>query len=81
MIVPTKGVNSNRALITVGGEIIDALDQPMTVSGLWNIVRDKHDQSADAKIGFDWYVLTLDMLFCLGVVGFDEGGLLKRRPR
>lgn len=81
MIVPTKGVNSKRALITVGGEIVDALEQPMTVSSLWNVIRDKHDQSADTKIGFDWYVLTLDMLFSLGVVDFGKSGLLTRRSR
>ena len=81
MIVPTKGVSSSRALITVGGEIIDALEQPMTVSGLWDVICDKYSEPPDAKIGFDWYVLALDMLFALGVVGFGDGGFLMRRSR
>ena len=39
MILPTKHVRADRALIGVGAELIDILREPMTVSRLWNELR------------------------------------------
>ena len=35
MLLPTKGVSSDRALITIGAEILDELHDPSSVSTLW----------------------------------------------
>ena len=36
MILPTKHIRAERALIGVGAELFDLLREPMTVSRLWN---------------------------------------------
>ena len=40
MIVPTEGIPPYRALLTIGGEIVDALNEPRTVSELWIEIHD-----------------------------------------
>ena len=38
MILPTKHIRPDRALIGVGAEVLGLLVQPMTVSGLWDAI-------------------------------------------
>lgn len=78
MIVPTKGVPPQRALLTVGGEIVEALDEPKTVSRLWNDIRDRHSDPDTDSISFDWFVLALDLTHCLGAVQLGDDGFLER---
>lgn len=81
MIVPTKGIHPKQALLTVGGEIIEALSVPRTVSGLWSEFRDQRGESDDAAIGFDWFVLALDLVRAMDVVTMDSDGFLVRVER
>ena len=39
MILPTKHIRPDRALIGVGAEVLVVLGQPMTVSKLWDVIR------------------------------------------
>ncbi len=78
MILPTKHVRGDRALIGVGGEILRILQQPMTVSRLWDEVRGARATYAPSSpIGYEWFVLTLDLLFLMRAVELDRG-VLKR---
>ena len=36
MIQPTKGISIDRALLTVGAQILQQLDQPTTVTAAWH---------------------------------------------
>lgn len=81
MILPTKGIRPDRALITIGGEIIDILREPMTISGLWSTLRDRRSVSSTREVSFDWFVLALDMLFAVGVVRLGSDNFLTRRVR
>lgn len=78
MIVPTKGVHPRQALLTVGGEIVDALEEPMTVSRLWTEIRERRTVNEDSAIGFDWFVLALDLVKILGAVELGSDGFLAR---
>lgn len=78
MIVPTKGVPPRRALLTVGGEIVEALDGPKTVSRLWTEIRDTRAGSDGAVIAFDWFVLALDLARALDAITLRPDGLLAR---
>ncbi|MCQ3814878.1 MAG: hypothetical protein KTU85_10760 [Acidimicrobiia bacterium] len=78
MIMPTKGVPPQRALLTVGGEIVEILDENKTVSGAWAELRRRREARADAEIAFDWFVLALDLVFALGAVELGEDGFLVR---
>jgi hypothetical protein len=76
MILPTKGVPPRRALIAVGGEVLRLLSETKTVSRLWD---DYRKQAAPTgEVTFDWFVLSLDLLFILGAIEYDRGRV--RRP-
>jgi hypothetical protein len=78
MILPTKHVSADRALIGVGAEVLRILKRPMTMSRLWDEVRDRRTVDVpNAPIDYQWFVLSLDFLFLIGAVDF-ENGLLRR---
>jgi hypothetical protein len=74
MILPTKHVRPDRALIGVGAEVLDLLRGPMTMSRLWDEVRGRRSLHApNAPITYQWFVLSLDLLFTVGAVDLDRG--------
>lgn len=74
MILPTKHIRPDRSLLAVGGEALEALREPMTVSRLWDQIRSRRSDRVDAApIGYDWFILSLDLLFIVGAVDFDRG--------
>jgi hypothetical protein len=79
MILPTKHVRPDRALIGVGGEVLDILKhRPMTMSQLWNDVRGRRTLlTPNAPIDYQWFVLSLDLLYLIGAVELDRG-LIRR---
>ena len=77
MLLPTKGVSPDRALLTLGGDVLALLKEPKTVSKLWSDVqRDRLNRSALAKVSFDWFILSLDVLFALGCIQLNKGKLV-----
>jgi hypothetical protein len=46
MILPGKHLRQDRALLTVGAEILIHLDEPRTVSELWERVRQARESMA-----------------------------------
>jgi len=78
VIVPTKGVHPKQALLTVGGEVVDALNEPMTVSRLWAEIRERRQAAGDIEIGFDWFVLSLDLVRAMGAIQLGADGFLVR---
>ena len=80
MILPTKHIRPERALLTIGAEILGAMRGPMTVSRVWDEVRRRRGEAAEpAPIAYDWFVLALDLLFAMKAVEFEDG-LLRKRP-
>lgn len=78
MILPTKHVRADRALIGVGAEILDILKQPMTMSRLWDEVRGRRSLHApNAPIDYQWFVLSLDLLYMISALEFDRGLIRK----
>ena len=76
MILPTKHIRGDRALIGVGGELLRLLQQPMTVSRLWDEVRAARATYAPSSpVSYDWFVLALDLLFMMGAVNLERGVL------
>lgn len=51
MLLPTKGVSSDRALMTIGAEILDELRDPLSVSALWGrfTVRERSSSRCDVQ--------------------------------
>lgn len=81
MILPTKHVRPDRALIGVGAEILDILKRPMTMSRLWDEMRRRRSLHApNAPINYQWFILSLDLLFTIGAVDFDRGLVRRVQP-
>jgi hypothetical protein len=74
MILPTKGLGPQRAMLTVGAEILGLLTEPKTVSRLWDeLGHAMGKRSSTRVVNYDWFVLTLDLLYMLGTVEMDHG--------
>jgi hypothetical protein len=74
VILPTKHLSERRALLSLGAAIIEELDQPHGLSSLWHLMR---QQYAGAELTFDWFVLSLDLLFALGAIEMRAGRLTR----
>lgn len=78
MILPTKHIKPDRALLAIGAEILACLREPMTVSRIWDELRSHRGEAPEhSAITYDWFVLALDLLFILKAVDFDSGVLRK----
>lgn len=73
MILPSKHLPQERALLTIGANLLAVLERPMTVSALWQSVQQKNH----AGLSFDWFVLALDLLYLLGAVQLRDGLLTR----
>lgn len=77
MILPSKHLREDRALLTIGADLLQLLGEPKTVSRLWSDT--KRLREAATPISYDWFVLALDLLFAMGLVAFERGRVQKTR--
>lgn len=81
MILPSKHLSQNRALLTVGATILRRLSHPVTVSALWEqMPREDVDNKTFPPLRYDSFVLALDLLFLIGAVDERDGLLVRRTP-
>jgi hypothetical protein len=78
MILPTKGVPPLQALVTLGADVLRLLTEPKTVSRLWDDFR--KGRAMGAQVTFDWFVLSLDLLFVLGTIELERGRVRRAEP-
>lgn len=78
MILPTKRITQDRSLLGIGAEILTLLDEPKTISRLWDEFKGRriHKKSVSAVI-YDWFILALDVLYMLNAIRLEKG-LLRR---
>lgn len=68
MILPSKHISEDQALLGVGAVVLRHLARPQTVTSLWDKVRD------DRSVGtYERFVLALDLLHITGVVNLSQG--------
>ena len=78
MILPSKHLPQDRALLTLGAVILRNLTHPVTVSALWEqMSRSAGGQEAPPPLRYDGFVLALDLLFLLGALELREGLLVR----
>ena len=78
MILPSKDMRVDRALIGVGAEVLHLLVVPMTVSKLWDELRSRRSTDAsNPVIDYRWFVLALDLLYIMRAIEFDRGLIRK----
>lgn len=77
MLMPTKHIKTENALIGVGAEVLALLDRDKTVSRLFSDLQEDRRESELTTIHFDWFLLAIDFLFSIGAIRF-ESGLIKK---
>ncbi|MGH9604220.1 MAG: ABC-three component system middle component 6 [Terracidiphilus sp.] len=79
MILPSKHISQNRALLSVGARILPLLPQPKTASALWEEILSLAPSGPDfTAMNYDEFVLALDLLFLISAIEY-QSGLLRRR--
>jgi hypothetical protein len=73
MILPNKHIEAEKSLLSVGAVIIQNLDRPRSITGLW-----KRISVFPGVRTFERFTLALDLLYAIGAVEFEED-LLQRR--
>ncbi|MBI2803125.1 MAG: hypothetical protein HYX63_23140 [Gammaproteobacteria bacterium] len=78
MILPSKHLPHDRALLTVGASILRHLSHPVTVSALWEeIPRAPSVHKTQSPLRYDGFVLALDLLFLIGAIELRDGLLVR----
>ena len=82
MILPSKHLPQDRALLTVGANILQKLNRPKTVSALWEELPRKNNPAriSNTALSYEGFVLALDLLFLIGAVELQEGLLSRKSP-
>lgn len=81
MILPSKHLSQDRALLTVGAMILERLPNPMTVSALWEgMTRPAAGQEHPPRLHYNSFVLALDLLFLVGAIELQEGLIRRKSP-
>jgi hypothetical protein len=80
MILPSKHLSPDRALLTVSAHILKHLAKPKTVSAVWEEVwqGSKVNPKKLPSLTYDWFILALDLLFILGAIELKEGLLIRQ---
>jgi hypothetical protein len=84
VIVPTKGIAPQRALLAIGAQIVFATGrQPVTITQAWRrLLTWREENRHNAPVPFWWFALALDMLYAMGLVELDtESELLVFKAR
>lgn len=73
MILPNKIISMDKSLLGIGSQILRILDNPLTVSRLWELSK------ARIKLNsFQYFTLTLDFLYSIGAIEFKNNRIYKR---
>ena len=78
MILPSKGISADRALVTVGASILSHLETPATITALWDRFEQDHGDD-ESPVTFDWFALGASMLYSLGAIDWNDRGQLEKR--
>lgn len=75
MILPTKHISLYQSFLGIGALLLERLDKPKTVVGLWNEAR-----ALPAVGTFYRFVLALDLLYALNAIDLEDGLIVRHRP-
>lgn len=78
MILPTKHLSTEKSLLWIGAEILDLLDEPKTVSRLWNDIKPQTNNHQNMpKLTYEWFILALDFLYATNAIQLSSGRIAK----
>lgn len=74
MILPTKHIKPERSISGIGAKLLKELSQPLTLSALWEISREKGIERS-----YEYFILALDFLYSVGLIELNKGQLERKR--
>lgn len=79
MILPTKHLRSESSLIYVGGIIKKMIaSKAMSVDQLWHSTKKEYNSySHGCDITYDWFVLSLSMLYEIDSIALVDGRIVE----
>lgn len=79
MILPTKHIPVQNSLLFIGGEVLSLLGKPKTISRIWQEISKKRNSTEGrSHLSYEWFILSVDLLYLLGAVELNNGKLYKR---
>ena len=80
MILPSKHLPEGRSLIGIGSEILVHLQEPISVSELWERVRrDRSSLLGAPSLSYDTFILALTFLHMIFAINLDNGLIAVQR--
>jgi len=73
MILPSKHLSQQRALLSVGAKILQHLQMPKTVSAIWEDLTKADDDKALSNMGYNSFILALDLLYSISAIEMEDG--------
>jgi hypothetical protein len=78
MILPSKSIGQDLALLTVGAQILQHLESPATVNAIWDrVISFRAERDSPSALPFWWFALALDLLFSINAVDITDGQLVR----
>jgi len=79
VLLPSKAIPTDQALLAVGAQILIQLERPGSVSAVWDRLREwRSDRGMKSALPFWWFSLALDVLYAIGVVELYNGELMRK---
>jgi hypothetical protein len=78
MILPSKNIPTDRALLSVSAWLYAELTYPKSISRLWDDLRKRW---ANRPLAWQWFLLALDLLYLINAIELRSDGLIGRRSK
>jgi hypothetical protein len=75
VILPTKHIAIPESVIGMGASILGHMTRPLTLSRLWERVRELEEHTS-----YERFLLTLDLLYSIDAINLEDGLLKRKRP-
>ncbi|MEV6032247.1 ABC-three component system middle component 6 [Nonomuraea sp. NPDC052116] len=79
MLLPSKSIPADQALLAVGAQILVQLERPGSVSAVWERLQEwRTERGMRSALPFWWFSLALDVLYTIDVVEQRDGELVRK---
>lgn len=79
MILPDKHIRLSESILGLSSFVLGLMDKPLAVDEVWQRLQPKiNTDELPAHHSFDNFLLSLDLLFALGLINTNTFGLLEK---
>jgi hypothetical protein len=76
VLLPSKAIAADQALITVAGQVLIQLERPRSISAAWDDLRHwRTARGMPSAVPFWWFSLAVDVLYATGAIELADGTL------